>query len=359
MTTIPASAHIDYAVSDRSGIVENTHQIHAAVVDSTGKLLYTLGNPLRMTLARSAAKPLQALGVLESGAFEKFGLDQGDLALMCGSHNGEDNHVERARSILAKSGSQERFYRCGGHPSPYAVLNKAWIRDGYEPLPVNSNCSGKHAGMMAGAKALGADVETYHSPDNPIQAKIRQVTQKLVGIPAEDIKWGLDGCNTYAPAFPLDRLAFINAALAQAAGDAERDPKALSAWEISLSKLFNAMASYPDLIGGTDRFCTVLIEAYKGALIGKLGADACYGIGILESEETRRLGAKGGLGIAVKVEDGSNDVVYAATMEILEQLQLGTPEMRKTLDRFHHVKYINSAGVETGQLSLPFKVRKV
>src|ERR1700692_59251 len=139
----------------RGDLVENTHTAHVAVVDAEGQLLYAFGNPARMTLARSAAKPAQAVAVLETGALERFGFDDADLALMCASHNSEPRHIERTRAMLAKAQVTEADLRCGGHAPLSDAVWKEWIKRDFTPTGVCSNCSGKHAGMLAGAHALG------------------------------------------------------------------------------------------------------------------------------------------------------------------------------------------------------------
>jgi L-asparaginase II len=134
----------DYIVSDRCGIIENRHAIHAAVTDTTGKLLFATGNPHRMTLVRSAAKPAQAVAILETGCFEKFGFDEADLALVCASHSSEERHVDRAKRMLGMIGAEEADLSCGGHAANSEEVNRAWIREGFTPGAVCNNCSGKH-----------------------------------------------------------------------------------------------------------------------------------------------------------------------------------------------------------------------
>src|SRR6478735_12341027 len=140
----------------RGHSVENTHRAHVAVVDSNGRLLYSFGDPSRVTLARSAAKPAQALAVLETGALERFGFDDADLALMCASHSSEERHIERAHAMLGKAHASEADLRCGGHPAISDAVYRNWIRRDFTPTPVCSNCSGKHAGMLAAARAMNA-----------------------------------------------------------------------------------------------------------------------------------------------------------------------------------------------------------
>ncbi|MDO3432091.1 asparaginase [Rhizobium sp. CBN3] len=346
----------DFVVTDRGGIVENRHRVHAAVVDAKGRLLYALGDPTRLTLARSAAKPAQALAILETNGVERYGFDDADLALMCASHSSEERHIAQTRTMLAKIQAEEADLRCGGHPSLSENVNRAWIKQDYTPTAVCSNCSGKHVGMIAGARAIGAGADDYHLPDHPMQLIVKRTVAELCDLDPQDVEWGIDGCNLPTPAFPLDRLARLYAKLASAAdrGEGHED---LSTRDAALARIFQAMARYPELVAGEGRYCTVLMRAFDGAMIGKLGADASYAIGVRASDETRRLGADGALGISVKIEDGNIEVLYAVVTEILEQLGIGSPECRNPLAEFHHPKRVNTMGVTTGGVSFPFKLR--
>jgi L-asparaginase II len=351
----------DFIATYRGGIVENRHAVHAAVVDATGKLLYTVGDSSRMTLARSAAKPAQALAIIETGAFDQFDFDQPDLALMCASNSSEERHIARARQMLSKAGVSESDLRCGGHTPLSDAVNSAWIKSDFTPTAVCSNCSGKHAGMLAGAKALGADTKDYYKPDHPLQVHVRQVVDEVTGVGPDEAAWGLDGCNLPAPAFPLHYLARMYAKFADAGNEerhtaADCDP---SERMDSMARIFNAMTTYPELVAGEGRFCTVLMGAFEGTLFGKLGADGCYGIGIRECGQTKQLGAHGAIGIAVKIEDGNVSILYSAVMEILDQLQIGNEFMRGALDKFHRPEIINTVGAVTGQVSPEFKIRAI
>ncbi|KAH7129798.1 L-asparaginase II [Dactylonectria estremocensis] len=349
-------AYRDCVITDRCGIIENSHGVHVAITDSTGKLLYSVGNPSRITLARSAAKPAQALAVLETAAFEQFGFDEADLALTCASHSSEEMHISRARKMLFRAQAEEEYLRCGGHQPLNEEVHRAWVKADYKPTGICNNCSGKHAAMLAGARALGAEFADYHLPEHPMQAKVRQVVEDLCPDP-QSVQWGIDGCNLPAPAFPLYYMAQMFARFASAADDWDRKGPGVSTRTRNSARVFNAMTKYPELVGGSGRFCTKLMEKYQGQLIGKVGADACYGVGIRESEQTRRLGAQGALGVAVKIEDGSLDILYAVVMEVLEQLQIGSADVGSDLDGFHHLKLKNTMDVVTGSVSFAFKVQ--
>ncbi|KAJ3482405.1 hypothetical protein NLG97_g7581 [Lecanicillium saksenae] len=348
-----------YVVIDRNGVIENRHELHAVVVDSTGRVLFVVGDPNRVTLIRSAAKPAQSVAIVETGALEKYDLSEADLALMCASHSSEDRHAQRAKEILAKAGNSEDHLRCGGHPAILPDRNKAWIKAGFEPTPVWSNCSGKHSGMLAAARAIGAEPEDYHVLSHPLQQRVKQATEEIARLPPDQVRWAVDGCNMPAPAYPLIYLAKTNASFASAADAVARADKDLTTRQQSMARVFNAMSTYPELVAGDGRFCTELMQAFKGRLIGKVGADACYGIGIRECEDTRRLGAVGSVGIAAKIEDGNMDILYSAVAELLARLEIGTPESRRALDRFHSMSIKNTVGVITGHVAYPFKLQAV
>jgi L-asparaginase II len=346
----------DYVVTTRGGVVENRHGVHAAIVDTSGHLLYTVGDPSRLTLARSAAKPAQALAIVETGALEKFHLDDADLALICASHSSEERHIARAHNILNRIGAREEDLQCGGHIPLSKAVNRAWIKADFNPTAICSNCSGKHAGMIAGTKALGADVQTYHLPTHPMQVKVRETVDQVCGLDEDESKWGLDGCNLPAPAFPLHCLSRMYAGFAAAADELESSSSTDSRTQ-ALSRVFNAMSRNSEFVAGDDRFCTVLMTTFEGLLIGKLGADGCYGMGVRASEQTKKLGFNGALGIAVKIEDGNIDILYSAVAEILEQLGIGEPRMRLALARFRTREIKNTVGVVTGHILAQFKVR--
>jgi L-asparaginase II len=338
------------ATTYRGEAIENTHRAHVAVVDGQGRLLYAFGDPLRLTLARSAAKPAQALAVVETGALERFGFDDADLALMCASHNSEERHIERARQMIGKAQASEADLRCGGHaPLSDAVL-RAWIKRDFTPGAVCSNCSGKHAGMLAGAQAIGASVRDYHLPEHPLQVRVKHTVADVCDLPDDDVQWAIDGCNLPTPAFALDRLARLYAKLADAA--AQPIDGGSTTRRAALARIYRAMTTYPEMVAGEGRFCTTVMRNFEGALVAKVGADASYAIGVRPSAQTAKLGADGALGIAVKVEDGNTTALYAIVAELLDQLDIGTAAQRAALDAYRAQVIRNTMQVETGRMVL-------
>ncbi|SAL39590.1 L-asparaginase II [Caballeronia udeis] len=332
----------------RGDLVENTHAAHVAVVDAEGRLIYAFGDPSRMTLARSAAKPAQALAVLETGALARFGFDDADLALMCASHNSEPRHIERTRAMLAKAQVTEADLRCGGHTPLSDAVWKEWLRRGFTPTGVCSNCSGKHAGMLAGAQALGAAVADYHLPEHALQVRVKRTVAELCDLPEDGVQWAIDGCNLPTPAFPLDRLARLFMKMANADTEVETTPRSQA-----LARIYRAMTTYPELVAGDGRFCTALMQAFDGDLVAKVGADASYAIGV------RATGTRGPLGIAVKVEDGNTTVLYAIVANVLGQLDIGREAQRAKLAAYGNPPMRNTMGIETGRLAVTVPLERI
>ncbi|BCQ22659.1 asparaginase [Caballeronia sp. NK8] len=318
----------------RGDVVENTHAAHVAIVDAHGRLVHSFGDPYRVTLPRSAAKPAQALAIIETGALARFGFTDEDLALMCGSHSSEPRHIERARAMLARSNASESDLRCGGHPPISEAVYKDWIRRDFTPTAVCSNCSGKHAGMLAGARAIDAPLADYHLPEHPLQMHVKRTMARAVDLADDEVQWAIDGCNLPTPAFPLERLARLYMKIAAAP---EGSP---------LARIHRAMTSYPELVAGERRFCTLLMQAFGGELVGKTGADASYAIGVRREQ--------GALGIAVKVEDGNTSVLNAVVVHVLDLLGIGTERQRDALAAFRNPITRNTMSVPTGHLDISF-----
>ncbi|KAI4684438.1 uncharacterized protein J4E84_006428 [Alternaria hordeiaustralica] len=351
----------DVVLSYRGGIIENRHNVHAAIVNASGKLLYTIGDYRRMTLARSSTKPIQTLAILETGAAERFNYDDADVALMCASHSSEPRHIERAQAMLEKTGEKEDILTCGGHPAQNAAINRAWIREDFTPTAIYNNCSGKHVGMVAGAVCLGATAHDYYLHEHAMQQRVYRAVEDISGLTKEEVLWTVDGCNLPTPAMPLPNLALMFARLADAADLSDGPSKeTLDQRTQHLARIHKCMASYPGLVAGEGRFDTALMTPYNGQVVGKIGADACYSVAVRASPHADLAGMNhGAMGIAVKVEDGNLDILYAAVIETLEQLNIGSSEVRQSLDGWRYPKIVNTAGVVTGGYEHCFKVRSV
>src|SRR5213593_1402909 len=152
----------------RGGLVETRHVVHAAVVDATGRLLAHAGDPELVTFWRSAAKPFQALPLVEDGVVERFGITTAELALACASHSSELGQVALVRDFLAKVGCSERDLLCGPHPPLSEPVAQDVATRGVRLTAVYSNCSGKHTGMLALARHHGWPTAFYTRLEHPV-----------------------------------------------------------------------------------------------------------------------------------------------------------------------------------------------
>src|SRR5215203_6282733 len=178
----------------RGAITESRHRGHIVVVEPDGNVVAYAGSPQNVTFLRSSAKPLQALPLLTSGAAEKFAFTDEEVALACASHNGEPIHTSLAASMLEKIGLTPEALKCGIH-EPYSIEVAGKLRLlGQSPNVLHNNCSGKHAGMLAVAKHIGAPIDTYNVAENPVQQAVAEAVSKLSDVPVTDMAVAIDGC---------------------------------------------------------------------------------------------------------------------------------------------------------------------
>ena len=312
---------------ERGEVEEGIHCGHLAVSDAGGAILASDGDPNRLTYFRSCAKPLQAIASLRTGILERFRLDSEHLAIMCASHNGEPRHVELVRDLLAHVGVEESVLQCGAH-WPYYEPAASLVRcQMSEPLAVFNNCSGKHSGMLAAARALDAPLEAYLEPAHPVQRRIRQVVEEFTGCRDADIAYGIDGCSAPNAAVPLAAMARSFAALVTSS-----DHTARAAVE--------AMTTNPYLIGGTARFDTALMEVTKGRVLAKGGAAGA------QCTADRRSGH----GLALKLESGDGTWTSVAVTAALTKLGWIDAAEQKALDRFANPTLRNHKGLTVGRV---------
>jgi len=290
----------------RGGTLESVHHGAVAVADDSGRTVLAHGDPGLVTFLRSSAKPAQVLPLLASGAADRFGFTGEEIAAMIGSHGGEPFHVAAVRSILAKAGLGEDALQCGAHAPYHRPSARALRGAGQAPAAIHNNCSGKHAGMLALAVALGAPTATYLEAEHPVQTRIREAVATLAGMASGEIGLAIDGCSAPTFALPLERAAALYARLMAPAvlppGLREAAARAVA-----------AMRRHPEMVAGTDRICTALIQAGSCGLIAKIGAEGFYGLGYARDGR--------GYGIALKISDGDGDRARpAATLAALRTL---------------------------------------
>jgi L-asparaginase II len=333
----------------RGGITESRHRGHVAAVEPDGNVVASLGAPHNVTFLRSSAKPLQALPLLTTGAAERFGFTDEEVALACASHNGEPIHTKLAASMLEKIGLGPEALKCGVH-EPYSPEAAGVLRARNElPNVLHNNCSGKHAGMLAVALHLGAPTDNYESPENPVQLAIAQAVSEFTDVPVEDLAVGVDGCA--APIFGVSVRAMALAYARLVAPPSSFDQSTRDACE----RIVRVMTAYPELIGGTsERLDTEIMRAARGRVVSKVGAEGVYTAGILPSEKWPH-----GLGLALKIEDGDDKRARpTVVIESLRQLGVLQDESLEAVARYAFFPVQNRRGDVVGEIRAAFALVK-
>lgn len=310
----------------RGSLVESVHFGAAAVVDAHGHLLAWYGNPKLVTFLRSSAKPLQALPFIERGGDKIFHLTSKEIALICGSHAGTDRHVAVLKSIQTKVGIQESDLQCGIHPLSHIPTVEAMRARGEVPTPNRHNCSGKHTGMLAQARLRGLPISDYLDPMHPIQQTIRETFAQMCALPLSKVESGMDGCCAPNFAIPLYNAAWGFARLC--------DPRGLAVERnTACRRITQSMMAHPDMVGGPERFDTLLMEACRGRILAKGGAEGYQALGIIPGA---RGAASPGLGVVLKISDGdpNSRVRPAVALEILRQLGVISEKELEALSKF-------------------------
>jgi L-asparaginase II len=310
----------------RGNYVESLHYGAIAVVNTKGELVASHGDPHGASFLRSTAKPFQALPFIEAGGAEYFDLTPREIALICASHSGTDEHVRVVEGIQAKVGITEANLKCGTHPPMHKETAEAMRRRGEEPTPNRDNCSGKHTGMLAHAQLKGASLEDYLEFDHPVQQSILNAFTEMCGVDPENVELGIDGCSAPNFSIPFYNAAWGWARLADPAGLA---PERAAACR----KITADMMAHPDMVGGPGRFDTILMETTRGRIVVKSGAEGYMGMAIMPGG----IGADSPtLGIAMKISDGDGRgrARPAVSLEILRQLGALSPDELKALEEF-------------------------
>jgi len=314
----------------RGDFIESIHVAYAVVVDGKGEIVYSSGDPHYLTCVRSALKPFQASAAIKEGATKAVSFTPEEIALMCASHNGEDIHVNTAKSMLDKIDYETSYYECGTH-FPYDKESRVkLIQNEENSSALHNNCSGKHAGMLCLAKYLQVDPKGYTDPGHKVQQLIMKQVKRFSEL--NEFPLAIDGCSAPVPFLPLFNIALMYQKLASGNYD-------------ELNTLFDAVTSNPYLIAGKNRFDTDFIEAMDGKAVTKVGGEAVRGLGI-------RSGNGEVFGIALKVLDGNQRCSPIATMAVLDELDLLTKDQSEKLSSYKKTILRNHRKIETGIIAV-------
>jgi L-asparaginase II len=317
----------------RGKLVESRHRGAVAVADADGHLVLSVGDVETLVFPRSAVKALQALALVETGAADRYSLSDEELALACASHGGEPAHVEGVTRMLAKAGLDASALACGAHWPASQQAAFALAKCAGTPSALHNNCSGKHAGFLCLACAMGIDHAGYWRPEHPVQQKVRSLLEDLTAAALGPDRCAVDGCSVPTWAIPLKNLALAFAKFGSGRGLYGERSKAAA-------RLRSACTQHPWYVAGTGRFCTEIMKLLGARAFVKTGAEGVYCGALPELE----------LGIAIKCDDGAGraaEVVMAAI--IARFLPLEAAE-RASLVRFVAPTLRNWNGIEVGTL---------
>ncbi len=326
----------------RGGIVESQHRGAIAIVDASGTVHTAVGDIERPVFPRSAVKVLQALPLVESGAAERYGLVDEELALACASHGGEPRHAETAARMLAKAGVDVQALECGTHWPYHDGSIKALAAAGGAPSALHNNCSGKHSGFVClgclMAAERGSDARAflrgYVTPEHPVMREVTASLESTTGFALAGTARGIDGCSIPTYAIPLRHLAHAFAKVATGQGLREGQARAAR-------RLRQAVAAAPYMVAGSGRFDTRVMQALGERVFCKVGAEGmhCAAFPTL------------GLGAAIKMDDGNTaravEVVMAAVTAALLPLEGADAAL---LHELADLPMRNWNGLEVGQL---------
>jgi L-asparaginase II len=317
----------------RGDRIESAHRGAGAVVDPDGVVVLEFGDAERPVYPRSAVKALQAIPLVESGAADRLGLSNKEIALACASHSGGDDHVATARAMLAKAGRDEGTLECGVHWPLGEVEARALARSGRTPNALHNNCSGKHAAFVCLSCAMGVEPKGYVVPDHAVQREVTAAIEATTGARLREDMRGVDGCAIPTYAIPLIALArgFARLGTGEGLSPARREAAA---------RIRSAVAAYPVTVAGKGRFDTEVMSLLGARAFTKSGAEGVFCAALPEA----------GLGLAVKVDDGAGRAAQVIIAALIRRFGGFDEETAARLQPFVSPRLANWNGAEVGSL---------
>jgi L-asparaginase II len=333
----------------RGETVESIHHVSLALVNVQGRRLMTFGDVERPIFLRSSAKPFQALPFVERGVFEHLKLDLRQLAIMCASHSGTDEHVDVVQDLLSSHQLSQDSLRCGVHTPFDKATAKRLISEGKESQTLRNNCSGKHTGMLLHAQAMGISLHDYLEREHPVQQAIIEVIGEMSGVDTTDIRVGTDGCSAPNFAVPLVAAALAYARL--------MDPSELEEKRaLACRTIVEAMRENPVMVAGHGRFDTSLMQVGGPRLISKGGAEGYQAVGLSSGVLPDGYAA----GLTLKVHDGDlgKRARGLVTLTVLQSLGVINDSEIENMKAFDERRLYNFMGLDVGCIRLQSASRK-
>ncbi|VAX12058.1 Hypothetical protein of L-Asparaginase type 2-like superfamily [hydrothermal vent metagenome] len=317
----------------RNGTVESRHFGIAVVCNYKGDVEASWGDIESLIFPRSALKPMLAIHLVESGASDRYALSDAELSLACSSHQGEKMHQNMVHSWLSRLGLTEDHLACGAVLPEHTESAHQLLASGQHGCRIHHNCSGKHTGFLTTALHLDLPLDNYHLAEHPLQQLSLDILSDLADIDLKQYPMGIDGCGLPAPTMPLLQLGLATARFAK--------PVNLPDYRAQgIYRLHKAITHEPLYIAGHGSMVSELNEVTKGAVLAKTGAE-----GIL----TAALPARG-LGIALKIADGSDRARSVALLAILDHLGSLSDDEKHKLQTHISPTIVNSRGLAVGEI---------
>lgn len=317
----------------RNGTVESRHFGAAVVCNYKGDVLESWGDIESLVFPRSALKPMLAIHLIESGASDQYALSDAELSLACSSHQGEQIHQNLVGSWLDRLGLTEDHLACGAVLPEHTESAHRLLASGQHGCRIHHNCSGKHAGFLTTALHLDMPLTNYHLFEHPLQQFSLGILSDLADVDLGQYPIGIDGCGLPAPTMPLMQLGLATARFANPADLSEKRAQAIY-------RLHKAITNEPLYIAGHGSVVSELNEVTKGAVLAKTGAEGVLTAALPEQ----------GLGIAVKIADGSNRARSVALLAILDHLGILTDGQKQKLQTHISPAIVNSRGLAVGEI---------
>lgn len=317
----------------RNGIVESRHFGAAVVCDAKGDVVESWGNIENLVFPRSALKPILAIQLVESGASTRYALSDAELSLACSSHQGEQIHQDLVASWLNRLGLTEDHLACGPVLPEHKESAHMLLASGQKGCRIHHNCSGKHAGFLTTALHLDMPLDDYYQIEHPLQQLSLDTLSDLADVDLKQYPIGIDGCGLPAPTMPLMQLGRTVARFANPVDLSDSRAQAIY-------RLHEAITNEPIYIAGHGTVVSELNEVTKGGVLAKTGAE-----GVVTAAIPDR-----GLGIALKIADGSIRARSVALLAILDHLDALSDEDKDNLQSHISPTITNSRGCNVGEI---------
>ncbi|AOT71716.1 asparaginase [Geosporobacter ferrireducens] len=330
------------AVVTRNDLIESVHYGTICVTNSIGTVLYQLGSPDTSIFFRSSAKPIQVIPLLQSGAAKAYNFSLEEIALACSSHSGQGRHQAAVQKMLGRLKLGEKDLHCGIMMPYNADESNRLISTGDKPSVFHCSCSGKHAAMLALASYKNLPIDTYEDLAHPVQQEILKTIADFAELDPKSIPVGIDGCGVPIYLLPIRNIAQSYGKLMYQAIHSH------SPYHPAAKTVVDAMLAYPEMVSGDDEFCTDLMRLTHGKLIGKVGCEAVYCIGIRNQQ----------LGVCIKIVDGNERAIYPVVIHLLKQLNVLDEKEIETLKNWYHTPIYNNLKEQIGEVVPVFDIHQ-